>query len=292
MPVAETEIKSSWADDVEDIDGLGLPANTEEHKNGLKIITEYGIDDDGRKFKVVRTYKIEVRQVAKAIAQRKNWHKFGASNNDKPGPNPATTIVSEDVSIQFITNKEDPDAKNEDDPFLKLKSMQKGVVKCRICKEDHWTTQCPYKDTLLPVQEALNKAEEKKAGSAAPAAAGPAGAAKKEGSAYVAPALREGGNRRGETMATGRRTDEGCTVRVTNLSENARDSDLQELFGRIGEISRIFLSKDKNTGQSRGFAFVSYKHREDAERAIKTLNGFGYDHLILTVEWSKPSTTV
>ena len=30
---------------------------------------------------------------------------------------------------------------------------------------------------------------------------------------------------------------------MTNLSENARDSDLQELFGRIGEISRIFLSK-------------------------------------------------
>ena len=58
---------------------------------------------------------------------------------------------------QFITNKEDPDSKNEDDPLLKLKSMQKGLVKCRICKEDHWTTQCPYKDTLLPVQEALNK---------------------------------------------------------------------------------------------------------------------------------------
>jgi hypothetical protein len=57
---------------------------------------------------------------------------------------------------QFITNKEDPDNK-EDDPLMKLKSMQKGVVKCRICKEDHWTTQCPYKDTLLPVQEALNK---------------------------------------------------------------------------------------------------------------------------------------
>ena len=58
--------------------------------------------------------------------------------------------------IQFITNKEDPDNK-EDDPLMKLKSMQKGIVKCRICKEDHWTTQCPYKDTLLPVQEALNK---------------------------------------------------------------------------------------------------------------------------------------
>lgn len=293
MPVADNEIKSSWADDVDIDDALGLPPNTEEYKNGLKIITEYGIDDDGRKFKVVRHYKIEKRQVAKAIAQRKSWAKFGQSKEDKPGPNPATTIVSEDVSMQFITNKEDPDNK-EDDPLMKLKSMQKGIVKCRICKEDHWTTQCPYKDTLLPVQEALNKAEEKKAGAVPPvgaAAAGPAGKGGKEGSAYIAPALREGGNRRGETMAAGRRTDEGCTVRVTNLSENARDSDLQELFGRIGEISRIFLSKDKNTGQSRGFAFVSYKRKEDAERAIKTLNGFGYDHLILTVEWSKPSAT-
>ena len=138
--------------------------------------------------------------------------------------------------MQFINNNEDPDKKNEDDPLLKLKTMQKGLVKCRICKEDHWTAQCPYKDTLLPVQE------EEKTGAAAPVASG---SAKKEGSAYVAPAYREGGNRRGETMVSGRRTDEGFTVRVTNLSENARDSDLQELFGRIGEISRIFLSKVK-----------------------------------------------
>ena len=56
--------------------------------------------------------------------------------------------------VQFITNKEEPDNKDED-PLMKLKNMQKGIVKCRICKEDHWTTQCPYKDTLLPVQEAL-----------------------------------------------------------------------------------------------------------------------------------------
>ena len=36
-----------------------------------------------------------------------------------------------------------------------------------------------------------------------------------------------------------------------------------------------------------GFAFVSFASREDAANAIKNLNGFGYDHLILKVEWAK-----
>lgn len=85
--------------------GLGLPPNTEEYKNGMKIVTEYGIDDDGKKFKVVRQYKVEKRQVAKAVAQRKGWAKFGLSKDDKPGPNPATTIVSEDVTVQVISIK-------------------------------------------------------------------------------------------------------------------------------------------------------------------------------------------
>ena len=38
--------------------------------------------------------------------------------------------------------------KRDDDPLKKLKEQQKGMVTCRICKGDHWTTKCPYKDTL------------------------------------------------------------------------------------------------------------------------------------------------
>ncbi len=36
----------------------------------------------------------------------------------------------------------------DDDPIKKLKDQAKGMVTCRICKGDHWTTKCPYKDTL------------------------------------------------------------------------------------------------------------------------------------------------
>ena len=50
-----------------------------------------------------------------------------------------------------------------------------------------------------------------------------------------------------------------------------------------------YLSKDKMTGQCKGFAFVHYYKKDDATKAIATLNGFGYDHLILNVEWAKPS---
>lgn len=45
--------------------------------------------------------------------------------------------------------------------------------------------------------------------------------------------------------------DDNATIRVTNLSEDTREADLQELFRPFGSISRIYLAKDKNTGQSK-----------------------------------------
>lgn len=45
--------------------------------------------------------------------------------------------------------------------------------------------------------------------------------------------------------------DESATIRVTNLSEDTREADLQELFRPFGSIQRIYLAKDKNTGQSK-----------------------------------------
>lgn len=45
--------------------------------------------------------------------------------------------------------------------------------------------------------------------------------------------------------------DDQCTVRVTNLSEEAQEVDLKELFSHFGTIRRTFLAKDKVTQQSK-----------------------------------------
>lgn len=270
-----------------------MPPATEDfdEENNIKTITEYKYNEDNKMVKVVKTYKVERRRAAKSIARRKAWRKYGAAEHDPPGPNPANTIVQvEEINMQITLNKENKNQEPEEDPLAKLKSQK--LVSCRICKGDHWTTKCPYKDTLAPLQETLEgdkKKPEVETPGAAPTPAAPAAGGKQLGK-YVPPSMRDGANKgRGEVMQSKR--DESATIRVTNLSEDTRESDLQELFRPFGPIQRIYLAKDKNTGQSKGFAFINFHRREDAARAIAGVSGFGYDHLILNVEWAKPSGT-
>jgi len=296
-------VGSSWADEIEEGDSTTLPPSSEKIKGDTKIVTDYSFNDDGKKVKVVRTYKIERKMVPKVIAERRHWAKFGMSKGDKPGPNPQTTVVAEEIWMQFVANKEESEKDQSDSALDKLKATNRGVVKCRICKEDHWTTQCPYKDTLGPLRESLTgpvDGEGGPPGEGGPAAQPPAGGAPPAagggaGGKYVPPSRRGAGGMSdaqariaGDTMPRDRREDTAA-IRVSNLSENAQENDLQELFRPFGHIARIFLAKDKMTGQCKGFAFVNYYRKEEAAKAIATLNGFGYDHLILSVEWAKPA---
>ncbi|GAB6026736.1 Eukaryotic translation initiation factor 3 subunit G [Chamberlinius hualienensis] len=278
MPISNFEVKSSWADDVEEgeHDETTLHLPSEVICDGMKTVTEYKMID-GKKCKVIRQYRIEKHLVSKSIAKRKTWKKFGSASNDPPGPNPTNTIAAEDVFMQFVSNKESmqDEKQDNDDPFKNAKN-----VKCRLCKEEHWTIKCPYKNSLGPLQDTL-KAEEK------PAAASGVAEEKAKSGKYVPPSMREGGNRRGESMQLSR-SDKSATIRVTNLSEDVKESDLQQLFRPFGSIDRYYLAMDKQTQQSKGFAFVTFHRKEDAAKAISCLSGYGYDHLILNVEWAKP----
>merc|ERR1712168_187793 len=272
---------------------VSLPPPSETIEKDIKKLIEYKINEEGKKVKITKVYQLQSVKVSKSIAHRKAWPKFGLAVKDNPhGPDSSMTYVGDDVFLVFTTNKEDLEEADKEDPLKKLKGS--SIVKCRVCKGDHWTTKCPYKDSLQPLKEIEEK--EKQAENVDTSTMAAEIAAKTGVGAgptkYVPPSLRggaDGKERRGETMSSRRQTDEAATLRVTNLSEDANESDIQELFRPFGPIARVYLAKDKITNQSKGFAFVSYIKREDAARAIKSLQGYGYDHLILNVEWAKPS---
>lgn len=268
-------MKPSWADTVDE----DTAERSEKIDGNTKIITDFR-EKDGKKYKVISTYKIEKKQVSKSIAHRKGLKKFGDSKNDYAGPNSATTMVAEEIFMQFVSIKGgvEESQENEEDLQQQAKTQIGKMVCCRICKEEHWTTQCPLKDRM-PSSAQLDESSR--------LAAAAANAASKTSDSkvdrYVNPGLRDGFPRRGESMPNTRQRDE-ATVRVTNLSEDVRDSDLTELFKPFGRIVRIFLAKDKITNLPKGFAFVSYERIADAQSAILHLHGHGYDNLILSVE--------
>jgi RNA recognition motif-containing protein len=65
----------------------------------------------------------------------------------------------------------------------------------------------------------------------------------------------------------------GKRLYVGNLSFQATQQDLEELFGRIGPTTSVAVITDRNTGQSRGFGFVEMESADDAARAISELDG-------------------
>lgn len=81
---------------------------------------------------------------------------------------------------------------------------------------------------------------------------------------YVPPSLRAGAER--PAVPDMRRRNEENSVRVTNLSEDTREPDLLELFRTFGPVSRVYVAIDQKTGVSRGFGFVNFVSKKDAER--------------------------
>jgi len=59
---------------------------------------------------------------------------------------------------------------------------------------------------------------------------------------------------------------------VGNLAYSVSNSDLEELFSKIGQVQSVAVIMDKFTGQSKGFGFVEMTNAEDASKAIEQFN--------------------
>ena len=75
---------------------------------------------------------------------------------------------------------------------------------------------------------------------------------------------------------------------ISNLSYNISDEDLRQLFADYGEITSAKVIMDRETGNSRGFAFVEMTSDEEGQKAIDELNGVEYDQKVISVSVARP----
>ena len=79
-------------------------------------------------------------------------------------------------------------------------------------------------------------------------------------------------------------------VFVGNMSFETTESSLRAMFEPYGEITRVSLITDRDTGRARGFGFVEMTNDEEAAKAIAALNGTQMDGRALNVNEAKPKT--
>lgn len=241
-----------WGDEVILDDFLPPKEEVGPDESGITTITEYRRRDDGKKEKVVTRVKTVVvkTKITPAMRRRKKLPRFGLAAG---GQTENVTIISVDeVPIDRPGKSTDQDTANLVDSLTKAIGKSKGGAESNSFwakKRENFTVSGIGADG--------------------------------QPGRYVPPVKRSG--------AALPERDDSCTLRVSNLSPDTRDADVQELFRSFGPLARVYLAKDRVTHESRGFAFVSFHSKSDAKKAMEKLDGYPYDHLILRVEWAKPS---
>ena len=75
---------------------------------------------------------------------------------------------------------------------------------------------------------------------------------------------------------------------VGNLNYGATEESVRALFEKYGTVNSARIMTDRDTGRSRGFAFVEMENEEQADQAINGLNGYTMDGRALNVNEARP----
>ncbi|KAJ2642519.1 translation initiation factor eIF3 subunit g, partial [Coemansia sp. RSA 1694] len=264
--MASTTVASNtnWADDVEDqeVPALEVISNAD----GTRTVIEHRRTEDGKLMRVTRRIREKVVQehVNRAVAERKRWAKFGEQRGEGGvvrGNGGVATTVGEVVDLRLSQyaaqmKQQELDAAEAE----KAAAVKSSKILCRVCRGEHFTAKCPYKDTMAAPEDIL--------GGGAPA---PAPADEKAGggsNSYVPPHMRAGAKAfggagragslgAGDARGGGDRRDEQPTIRITNLSEDTLEADVNQLCRPFGPLARVFVATDRSTGCCKGYAFVS-----------------------------------
>jgi cold-inducible RNA-binding protein len=77
---------------------------------------------------------------------------------------------------------------------------------------------------------------------------------------------------------------------VGNMSFQTTESDLRALFEPFGQVTRVHMAMDRETGRARGFAFVEMANDAEAAKAIAELDGKEFGGRNLKVNEARPKT--
>ncbi|XP_068090096.1 cold-inducible RNA-binding protein B isoform X2 [Hyperolius riggenbachi] len=84
-------------------------------------------------------------------------------------------------------------------------------------------------------------------------------------------------------------SDEGKLF-IGGLSFNTDENNLEQVFGKYGQISEVVVVKDRETKRSRGFGFVTFESPEDAKDAMQAMNGKSVDGRQIRVDQAGKSS--
>lgn len=262
-----TATMGSWADVGDEFAAPDITLNPD----GTKTVVTYRTNADGMKVKITQRIKDVVVQemVHPLVAKRKTWKKFGKDINSEPGPDSSTTQLGERVELRLNLAWKQLQKEEE---VTKAQSSQAAVgqtMRCRTCSGSHFTSHCPYKETLGAPAADLTIAED----------------TTQQTGKYLPRHMRMDAQ---GNIPTREARDDSTSLKISQLNSIVDENMIRnELLARFAPLERVNLVRSRETGESRGFAYVNFATEELAQSAIDTLNGKGYHSLILHLDWSK-----
>lgn len=250
-------------------DGIPRDSDTFDPATGIRTLVTYSRNEKGQLVRTTRklVQKKKTTKISKDALKHRTWKKFGDVASAPPGIE-ANITKFDNEEVTLTLNGEKPDEISTADMILK------NLGKIKQQKEQGETNP---KGFLFRQSEKVRQQLSEEAPEVSNA--------EPEAPAKFVPKFKQ--VLRAAEASGGRYDDDLPTLRVSNLTEFATDGDLLDLFRSFGPIDRAFLATNRETGLCKGYGFVTFLSKRDAEKAMNALNGHGYDNLILSVEWSK-----